>query len=255
MNRALQTAAATAAAVIALCATGCGDSAEPTQATTVTSSAAPDPAQSYERTQYTTVWSDTSGLDLTSPAGTYVRASVESLSVSAANGRRDAAAGGFWDTLTGPARADSDRFFALGPADPEFGVRRYEILDAVENGPTMTVTVCSYDDQIGYRVDDPAGDYRFRGIASGQRLTVDRTGGVAPPAPQQGPRNFPTGAVFGSWRTTAWTTTLLPTEDPCQGRRAPGLAPDWPTLGGGEFITDAVPAAPSSPGWPDGSDA
>jgi hypothetical protein len=204
----------------------------------------------FARTRYATVWSAPPAFDLMSPEGTYVRASVESLDVSAVNGRRDAAVPGFWETLRGPAAADADEFFALGPTLPEYGVKRYEVLEHREDGPAVTVTVCAHGQQVGHR---NGGGYEF-GVtgARAQVLSFERSGDTAPVSAQRGrqPRaDHP--AVFGTWHTTGWQRGHFPGGDPCVGRPLPGVE-SWPQPAGGPVVLDRPPTAPESPGWPNG---
>jgi hypothetical protein len=197
------------------------------------------------------VWSDPAGLDLMSPEGTYVRASIESLDASAANGIADAASPGFWDTLTGAAKAEAQRFFEMGPAQPEYGTKRYEVLSAVDKGLSTTVTVCSYNHQVGHQGTDE-GTYEFGGTGPFSTVITFERAGVAPPANQSGPETFALRPVFGSWRTVRWEMGYFPHGDPCAGRRLPGVAPgSWPqTRGTGPHTATQLPREPSEPGWP-----
>lgn len=211
----------------------------------------PDAGDKFARTQYTVIWTDPAGVDLMSPEGTYIRASVESLDVSATNGNADAAAPGFWDTLSGNATKEAGDFFAMGPAQPEYGIKRYEILDKVDSANSTTVTVCSYNQQVGHHKD--AEEYEFGGTGPfGLVLTIEKVGDKPPPARQSGPETFMMTKVFGSWRTTSWQVGYFSGGDPCAGRPLPGVAPEsWPrTRGGGPYTATEVPTAPSHPGWP-----
>jgi hypothetical protein len=205
----------------------------------------------FGRTLYTIVWSDPANLGLMSPEGTYVRGSIESLDASAVNGNVDAAAPGFWDTLTGTARTEAQDFFAMGPARPEYGIKRYEILNKTDDGRSVTVTVCSYNQQVGHEI--ATDDYEFGGTGPfGTVITFDRGRGAAPPAHQTGPETDSAAAVFGSWRTSGWKVGHFPDGDPCAGRALPGVAPgSWPqTRGNGPYQTTQPPSQASSPGWP-----
>lgn len=205
----------------------------------------------FARTQYTIVWSDPAGLDLMSPEGTYVRASIESLDVSAVNGNANAAAPGFWDTLTGTAKAEAEHFFRMGPAQPEYGIKRYEVLRKVDDRDSTTVTVCSYNQQVGHQA--AAGDtYEFGGTGPfSSVITFEKNGGTSPPAHQSGAETFAATPVFGSWRTTSWETGFFPDGDPCAGRPLPGVTRGaWPqTRGTGPHVSDQLPRQPSNPGW------
>lgn len=219
-------------------------------------STAPDPAGAvsdgkFERSQYTIVWSDPAGLGLMSPEATYVRGSIESLDASAVNGSADAAIPGFWDTLIGPAKARVQDYFEMGPTRPEFGVKRYEILNRTEDGNTVSVTVCAYNQQIGHEI--AAERYEFGGGGPfGTVITFNRVGAATPPARQSGPETFSAAAVFGSWRTASYQTGYFPAGDPCAGRPLPDVAPgSWPqTRGAGPYVADRLPRAPTYPGWP-----
>jgi hypothetical protein len=205
----------------------------------------------FQRSLYTIVWSDPAGLGLMSPEATYVRGSIESLDASAVNGRTDAAVPGFWETLIGTARARAQDFFEMGPARPEYGVKRYEILDTTDDGSSVTVTVCAYNQQVGHEI--ATGSYEFGGGGPyGTVITFDRVGGATPPGRQSGPETFSTAGIFGTWRTTGWETGHFPAGDPCAGRRLPDVAPgSWPTTrGAGPYVTSRPPHAPSRPGWP-----
>lgn len=205
----------------------------------------------FERSQYTIVWSDPAGLGLMSPEATYVRGSIESLDASAVNGATDAAVPGFWETLIGPARTRAQEFFEMGPAQPEYGVKRYEILDRSDDGSSVSVTVCAYNQQVGHEI--ATHSYEFGGSGPfGTVITFDRVGGNAPPGNQSGPETFSATPIFGSWRTTGWSTGYFPAGDPCVGRPLPDVAPgSWPTTrGAGPYLTRELPHAPSHPGWP-----
>jgi hypothetical protein len=216
----------------------------------------PEPAgaignDEFERSQYTIVWSDPAGLGLMSPEATYVRASIESLDASAVNGSTDAAMPGFWDTLIGPAKARAQDFFEMGPAQPEYGVKRYEILNRTDDGSSVTVTVCAYNQQVGHEI--ATDSYEFGGGGPfGTVITFNRVGGATPPGRQSGPETFSGASVFGSWRTTSWETGHFPAGDPCAGRPLPDVAPgSWPhTRGAGPYVTGRPPHAPTYPGWP-----
>ncbi|WP_319446545.1 MULTISPECIES: hypothetical protein [unclassified Mycobacterium] len=219
-------------------------------------SAEPETAQAvgdgkFDRSQYTIVWSDPAGLGLMSPEATFVRGSIESLDASAVNGRADAAAPGFWDSLTGTAKARARAFFEMGPTRTEFGVKRYEILDHADHGSSVTVTVCAYDQQVGHQL--ATDSYEFgSGGPYGTVITFDRAGATAPPGHLAGPETFTEEPVFGSWRTTGWQTGYFAAGDPCAGRPLPDVAPgSWHrTRGAGPYVTDQPPHARSSPGWP-----
>ena len=180
-----------------------------------------------------------------------MRASVESLDVSAVNGNADAAVPGFWDTLTGDAKRAADEYFDMGPARPEYGIKRYEVLDKQVDGPSTTVTVCAYNQQIGHELS--TGEYEFGGAGPfGVVLTFEALGRNAPPARQSGPQILSATPVFGSWRTTHWEVGYFPDGDPCAGRPLPGVTSDaWRrTRGSGPRTTTEVPTEPSYPGWP-----
>jgi len=206
----------------------------------------------FARTQYTIVWSDPAGLDLMSAEGTYLRASIESLDASAVNGNADTAAPGFWNTLTEPAKAEVERFFRMGPAQPEFGIKRYEVLRKVDDHQSTTVTVCSYNQQIAHQGTDKA-TYEFGGTGPfGSVVTFEKEGRTSPPADQSGPEMFARTPVFGSWQTTGWEVGFFPDGDPCAGRSLPGVTRNaWPqTRGSGPYVSDQVPRQRTSPGWP-----
>jgi hypothetical protein len=215
------------------------------------SSNAPDEDARFAHTNYAIVWSDPAGLDLMSSEGTYVRASIESLDVSAVNGIADSAAPGFWDSLTDSAKAEAEGFFDMGPAQPEYGIKRYEILEIVDDGRSTKVTVCSYNQQVGHQGSEK-GTYEFGGTGPHSTVITFKTTAAAPPANQSGPETFALRPVFGSWQTTAWETGYFPGGDPCAGRPLPGGGPgSWPqTRGAGPYTTTALPREPSYPGWP-----
>lgn len=210
------------------------------------------PDDPYARAQYSTVWTAPSGLDLLSPEGTFLRASIESLDVSAVNGRKDAAVPGFWDALSGPATAAAAEFFELGPALPEYGIKRYEVLQHAENGDRLTATVCAHSQQVGHRSGD-----RYEFAIPGPRaqvVSVDRSGPTRPTINQRGrqPR-ADSATVFGSWRLTSWERGHFPDGDPCAGRPLPGVAADsWPQSNSGKLIISEPPTAANIPGWPGG---
>jgi hypothetical protein len=204
------------------------------------------------------VWSDSAGLDLLSAEGTYVRASVESLSLAAGNGDRDAAYPGFWRSLAEPATTYAEGYFGLGPDDPLFGISRYEVVDVTRDAHRTTVGVCSYERQLGVENLDPQtvrpdGRYRFDRQGSYYwTLAVERTGPQPPPAEQRGRDAHPQSVVFGTWRTTAWHRPQDDGSNPCRGRPTPGVESGaWPALmpGSAPHVADAAPSAPSYPGW------
>lgn len=211
---------------------------------------APSPPDPRARTQYTVVWSDAAGLNLLSPEGTYLRASVESLRLAAGNGDRAAAYPGFWESLSGAAKAYADGFYELGPDDPLRGVARFEIVSVTGRDQGFEAGVCIYERQLGTEQD---GHFVFARQGSHHwKLSVQRAGRQAPPAPQVGPEPAPPTPVFGSWRTVGWSRPAAGETDPCQGRPTPGVAPEsWPALmpGSRPFVTDSPPEAPSFPGW------
>jgi hypothetical protein len=242
---------AAVAAWLLMLTTSCATPATPPGATSAT---VPDP---QSRSRFSVVWSDPAGLDLMSAAGTYVRASVESLSLAAVNGDRDAAYPGFWPSLAAPARVYADGYFDLGPDDVLFGINRFEVVHVAEDGRRLTVGVCSYERQLAVENYDPGttrpdGRYRFDRQGSYYwALTVDRTGPSAPPAGQRGRDVHPRAVMFGTWRTVDWTRPTDGT-NPCRGRPTPGVEPGtWPALmpGSAPYVADAAPSAPSYPGW------
>ncbi|HEY9265584.1 MAG TPA: hypothetical protein VIQ11_13365 [Mycobacterium sp.] len=243
-------AAATAGCVALL--GGCATPAQPPQATPAST---PDPRAS---SHFSIVWSDAAGLDLLSAEGTYVRASVESLSLAAGNGDRAAAYPGFWPSLADPARDYVDHFFDMGPDDALFGIQRFEVVDVAGDQRRMTVGVCSFERQLGVQsrhqqTAEPDGRYRFDRQGSYYwALTVDKTGDIRPPADQRGRDTYPQAAVFGSWRTVEWSRPDAGATNPCRDRPTPGVDPGaWPALmpGSAPYIADAPPSAPSYPGW------
>jgi hypothetical protein len=186
-----------------------------------------------------------------SPEGTYVRASIESLDVSAVNGNADAASPGFWASLTGAAKEKAEDFFTMGPAQPEYGIKRYEVLSTVGDGRSSTVTVCSYNQQVGHKGIDTS-TYEFGGTGPFSSVITFEKAGAAPPANQSGPETLALRPVFGSWRTVGWEMGYFPEGDPCAGRRLPGVALGaWPrTRGTSRYTTSELPHEPSRPGWP-----
>ncbi|MCZ8380202.1 hypothetical protein O6P37_15125 [Mycobacterium sp. CPCC 205372] len=210
------------------------------------------------RTHFSIVWSDPAGLDLMSAEGTYVRASVESLSLAAVNGDRDAAYPGFWRSLAEPAAKYAEGYYGLGPDDSLFGISRFEVVDVARDAHRSTVGVCSYERQLGVENLDPQtvrpdGRYRFDRQGSYYwTLVVARTGPVAPPAGQRGRDAHPRAVMFGTWRTAEWRRPHHDGANPCRGRLTPGVGPDsWPALmpGSEPYVADAAPTAPSYPGW------
>lgn len=220
----------------------------------------PDP---YAHTKYSIIWSDPAGLDLMSPEGTYVRASVESRRVSDDNGDPSVAMPGFWESLNTMPNGVGGAKWRPDGDDPWVGIVGYEILDAVEDGETLHVTVCEYEDQLGMVLHsvnpDLDGRYEYWNGGGGVAwlLTIRRVGPTAPPSRQSGPQTFGKASVFGTWRTTEWRARdTLFEPDPCLGRSTPSIAADtWPppgTLGDRyHHYTTEIPAAPSYPGWPD----
>jgi hypothetical protein len=230
--------------VTTILASACGESpTEPPSAS--------NKDERFARTNYSIVWSDPAGLDLMSAEGTYVRASIESLDISAVNGIADTAPPGFWDSLTGAAKAEAEDFFNMGPAQPEYGVKRYEVLNAVDDGRSTTVTVCSYNQQVGHQGIDQ-GTYEFGGTGPFSSVITFEKVGASPTANQKGPETFPLSRVFGGWRTTGWAIGYFPEGDPCAGRELPGVSPgSWPrTRGTGSYTTTQLPREASRPGWP-----
>ncbi|MHC9297138.1 hypothetical protein ACRCUN_32145 [Mycobacterium sp. LTG2003] len=180
-----------------------------------------------------------------------MRASVESLDVSAANGNTAVAAPGFWDSLDEAAKTAAEDFFRMGPVQPEFGVKRYEVLDAVEDANSVTVTVCTYNQQVGH-AQIGTGAYEFGGTGPFSAvITFDRIGD-GPPAQQRGAEILPLAEKFGDWRTKSWKLGHFPDGAPCTGRELPGVEPgSWPqTRGAGPYVTDRLPTSTSYPGWP-----
>lgn len=213
--------------------------------------APPAPVDPRARSHFTIVWSDPAGLDLLSAEGTYLRASVESLRLAAANTNRDAAYPGFWETLTGPAKDYAESFFRLGPDDPLHGVSRFEVIDAAKAGGRVVVGVCIYERQLG--VEGADGGFEFNRMGSHYwRLAVEKAAGAAPPAGQRGRYTYPQAPMFGSWRTIEWSRPAAEAPNPCAGRPTPGVQPGaWPALmpGSRPYLTDAAPTAPNFPGW------
>ncbi len=213
----------------------------------------PGPPDPYAHTKYAIVWSDPAGLDLMSPEGTYVRATVESGRVSADNGDPAVAMPGFWGSLNTVARGPLGTTWTDDEADDlRVGIVRYAIVDVIEDGETLHVTVCEYDDQLGTRMQsnnpDLDGRYQYWRGSGGvvQQLTINRAGATAPPSRQSGPQTFGTTPVFGTWKTTDWDTTRTVFDpNPCRGRSLPEIVADqhW-------YYTTEIPTAPSFPGWP-----
>jgi hypothetical protein len=196
------------------------------------------------------VWTDSAGFDLLSAEGTYVRASVESLRLSAGNANHAAAYPGFWQTLIGPAKTYADGFFDLGPDDALYGVARYEVVGFSKHDKGFDAGLCIFERQLGTEED---GRFVFSRQGSYYwKLSVDRTGEAAPPADQRGRDVYPRSGVFGTWRTVAWARPGPGDTDPCQGRPTPGVeAGSWPALMPGSlpYLADSPPVAPNYPGW------
>jgi hypothetical protein len=224
-------------------------------ATPVASPGMPDPRA---RSHFTVVWSDSAGLDLLSPEGTYIRASVESMRLSAGNANRDAAYPGFWATVTGSAQEYVQSFLELGPDDSLYGVSRYEVIDVARERGRFVAGLCIFERQLGIENLDPAtgqpdGRFTFSRMGSYYwRLVVETSGDTAPPADQRGRDAFPESRVFGSWRTVQWARPGPGESNPCEGRAMPGVEPgSWPELmpGSRPYLTDTLPVAPNDPGW------
>ncbi|KWX23505.1 hypothetical protein AFM11_14630 [Mycolicibacterium wolinskyi] len=211
----------------------------------------PAPVDPRALSHFTIVWSDPAGLDLLSAEGTYLRASVESLRLAAANSNRDAAYPGFWETLTGPAKDYAESFFALGPDDALHGVNRFEVIGVADHDDRLTAGLCIYERQLG--VEDTDGRFTFNRMGSHYwELTVEKAGEASPPAGQRGRDTYPQAAMFGSWRTVKWSRQPADTPNPCAGRPTPGVEPGaWPALmpGSRPYVTEDVPTAPNYPGW------
>lgn len=239
----------------ALLVTGAGcDSDSADTAPTTSSKPAPDP---YALTKYSIIWSDSAGLDLMSPEGTYVRASVESLDVGTSNRNRDAAVPDFWKSVTGPAKEFAESLFNFGPDGPWVGIMRYQILQAADHGDSFEVTVCTFVAQRGTPTQargNPDGTYQFRNQGNPWYLTVRRDGDTAPPSHQSGPDTFATRPVLGTWKTTDWHGLPRGQSNPCRDNEPmPGVEPGtWPVVAPGNFyVTTDIPTAPSYPGWSD----
>lgn len=243
--------AALGCTVALTCVSSCGTTPD-TENTAAPPTAAED---LYARAHYTVIWSDAAGISLMSPDATYIRASMESLYVAALNGNADAAAPGFWDTLTGPAEEYARDFFRLGPGNPEYGIHRYEILTATHNDTdnTTTATICVYRNQTGTAAYDPdtKNEIDKKSFSSFYRLsetlTFKKGGETAPPGHQSGPDTFPSTPLFGTWKTIDWKLDFR-SDNPCRDRLLPGVPPgEWTT----PTIAD-VPHEPSYPGWSNG---
>lgn len=224
--------------------------------TAPTTSSKPE-ADPYARTKYSIIWSDPAGLDLMSPEGTYTRASVESLEVSAINGNRDLAIPGFWESLIGPAKDYAESYARLGPDYPRVGITRYAILQAADRGDSFEVTVCTFVAQRGTPTQDegrPNGTYKYRNQGNPWYLTVRRDGDTPPPSHQTGPDTFTTRPVFGTWKTTDWHGLPPGQTNPCHDNGPWSGEPPWPALppNGKTHVTTDIPSAPSYPGWSDG---
>ncbi|WP_301123503.1 hypothetical protein [Mycolicibacterium fortuitum] len=240
-------------AALMVAAAGCGGNSGDTD-TTTTAVSKPDP---YALTKYSIIWSDTAGLDLMSPEGTYVRASVESLDVSTSNGDRGVAVPGFWESVTGPAKEFADSSPTYGPDGPWVGIMRYQILQAADHGNSFEVIVCTFVAQRGTPTQDkghPDGTYEYRNKSYPLFLTVQRQGHTPPPSQQSGPDTFVTRPVFGTWKTVDWHTDRLGEANTCQDNGPWPGEPPWPALtpNGNFYVTTDIPAAPSYPGWSDG---
>ncbi|WP_301124193.1 hypothetical protein [Mycolicibacterium fortuitum] len=243
------------AAAVVVGGVGCHSQTSPAPPTTATKPP-PDP---YARTNYSIIWSDPAGLDLMSPEGTYVRASMESVNTSVSNGNRDAAIPGFWDSISGAAKEFADGFLVYGPDGPWVGIVRYQILEAADHGDRFEVTVCKFTAQLGQSAlwatnGHPDGKYEYRNQGNPWYLTVQRSGDTPPPPHQSGPDTFGTRPVFGSWKTVDWHGLPLGESNPCRDEGPWSGEPPWPALppDGESYVTTDIPSAPSYPGWSDG---
>lgn len=139
----------------------------------------------------------------------------------------------------------------MGAVQPEFGVKRYELPDADESGNSVTVTVCTCNQQIGHAQIE-TGAYELGGTGPFSAvITFDRIED-APPAQLRGAEKFPLAKKFGDWRTKSWKLDHFPEGGPCTGREVPGVEPgSWPqTRGAGPYATDRLLTSTSYPGWP-----
>lgn len=216
--------------------------------------------------QYGIRWIPNPAVDLMSPEGTFIRATVESWTGAQASYKRGLDAlrdGGYpgfehvYHAVYGSQHGNDPKGFGDPGFDGrwEVGTMYYEIAGYRRDGERMTADVCRYDNLVATRQPDGT-TYVSNGssLGSGSSYTFGPDPSVAeqhaPPSRQRGAAIKPTDNVFGSWVLLDYTNP--PDKGAACRKLAPGTPPDWPN----PFTrADPPPTLPPDPGWPAGSTA
>ncbi|WP_050545689.1 hypothetical protein [Mycobacteroides abscessus] len=222
-----------------------------------------EPAPAWEdKNRTTTQWIPNPAVDLMSPEGTFIRASIESWrAAQSAPGRgldaiRAGGYPGFDHALNNVWKPESVggtvRLQTIG-----VGTLYREIVELRRDGDKYTAGICTYPSQTA--AQEPDGQYSSKGsddLGYGWWLTF----GPDPKLPaeqqhsplpnQRGPAQRPVDNVFGTW--VILDTNPSATDLPQCKKLAPGTPENWPK----PYVRpDPPPTLPPDPGWPEGSSA
>ncbi|SLI10616.1 Uncharacterised protein [Mycobacteroides abscessus subsp. massiliense] len=232
----------------------CSPAHQPTpSATTTTASARPTGAD-LDKT--TARWIDNHLIDLMSPEGTFLRATVESARIVESSPRQGYS--GLDEGYPGYRHAFNASFPAeqmAGGGGTWVGTRFYEVIDARKDGDRYTFTYCDYGSLVARKESD--GQYSSTGsdpswgdwdVTFGPDPKLHASQQVAPKARQRGPGAKPADNVFGTWVMFKRDTVFHPQ---CK-KLAPGTPTNWPN----PYVrADPPPTLPPDPGWPDAGSA
>ncbi|MHA7649158.1 hypothetical protein ACX9NE_05195 [Mycobacterium sp. ML4] len=255
------TATALVMVLVLLSATGC--SHRPPSSPAPTTERGPD-----DILQTTARWLDNPSIDLMSPEGTFVRATVESL-VRASYGRgrgNEAIDDGGYPGFTRAFHNAYDPNALGGVGDHQatyVGTGYYEVVVLRHDADGhYTAGYCYFASMTALK--EPDGRYSSNGtglvanyasdwLTFGPDPEIPAERQRAPKAHQAGPARIPTDDVFGTWIVTSSDDLKKHGELPQCRRLAPGTPPDWPQ---GEYVRSTPPPTlPPSPGWPEGGSA
>lgn len=247
-------------AMIPLGSTGCSHHPPSSPALAPATVRGPD-----EVIQLTSRWIDNPSIDLMSPEGTFVRATVESLlraSYGRGRGTEAIEDGGYPGFTRAFHNADDPNIFG-GVGDHQatyVGTEYYEVI-VLRHEPDgrYTAGYCYFASMTALK--QPDGRYFSNGtslvsnygagwLTFGPDPDLPAERQRAPKAHQQGPARVPSDNVFGTWILTSVDDFKTLGHLPQCRRLAPGTPTDWPP---GEYVRSTPPPTlPPNPGWPEG---
>ncbi|SKR60587.1 hypothetical protein [Mycobacteroides abscessus] len=207
-------------------------------------------------------WIPNSAVDLMSPEGTFIRATIESWEAAQSGPGRgmDAIrAGGYpgFDHALNNVRKPESVGGTVRFPNVGVGTLYREIVEFRRDGDKYTAGICTYPSQAA--AQQPDGQYISNGsddLGYGWWLTFGPDPKLAaqqqhsPLSNQRGPARRPVDNVFGTW--VILDTNPSATDLPQCNKLAPGTPDNWPK----PYVRSAPPPTlPNDPGWPEASRA